>query len=179
MNAIPIIETERLRLRAWRDDDFDAYAAMVADTEVTRFVGGAVARNDAWRGLTSMIGHWVLRGYGLWAVERKSDGALVGRVGVQYPEGWPSTELAWTLGRLFWGQGYATEAAEASLDWGFRTLPLPKLISLIDPENHASQKVAQRLGQAKGGKATLVLGGKSYDDLDVWEITRERWSVVR
>ena len=172
---IPIIETERLILRGWREDDLDAYAAMSADPEVMRFLGGPQARNDAWRAIASMIGHWVLRGHGMWAVERKSDGALIGRVGVQRPESWPATEVAWTLGRQYWGQGYATEAAKASLDWGFKNLPLPKLASLIDAENFASQAVAKRLGQTKGAPYTLVLQGKSYP-LDVWEIPRERWS---
>jgi len=105
----------------------------------------------------------------------QEDHALVGRVGVQYPEGWPATEIAWTLARQYWGQGYATEAARASLEYGFKATSLPKLISLIDPENHASQSVAQRLGQARGGKGTLVLAGKSYE-LDIWEIARDRWS---
>ena len=173
---IPIIETERLRLRGWREDDLDVYAAFMADPEVMRFLGGVVPRNDAWRSMSSVIGHWVLRGFGLWAVERKSDGALIDRVGVHCPEGWPGTEVGWTLARPYWGQGYATEAARASLDYGFRTTSLPKLISLIDPENLASQNVARRLGQTKGGKATMVLNKESFTT-DVWEITRDRWSA--
>jgi RimJ/RimL family protein N-acetyltransferase len=175
MISIPTIETERLILRGWCEDDLDAYAAIMADPEVMRFLGGASARSDAWRGMATLIGHWELRGFGLWAVERKRDGALIGRVGVQYPEGWPSTEVAWTLGRPYWGHGYASEAAQASLEWGFKTLPVPKLISLIDAENFASQRVAQRIGQIKGGPYTLVVQGKSYP-VDVWEITRDRWS---
>jgi RimJ/RimL family protein N-acetyltransferase len=175
MVSIPTIETERLRLRGWREDDLDAYAEMMADPEVTRFVGGVQERSDAWRGMASILGHWALRGFGLWAVERKHDGVLIGRVGVQYPEGWPSTEVAWTLGRPYWGHGYATEAAKASLDFGFQTTRLPKLISLIDPENHASWRVAQRLGYTKGGKGTITIFGKSYE-LDIWEMPRDRWS---
>jgi RimJ/RimL family protein N-acetyltransferase len=175
MTSIPTIETERLVLRGFHDDDLDAYAAMMADPDVMRFLGGVQERSDAWRGMASVLGHWALRGFGLWAVERKRDGALIGRVGVQYPEGWPSTEIAWTLGRPYWGQGYATEAAKASLDYGFKTLKLPRLISLIDPENHTSQGVAKRLNYAKGGKGTITIVGKSYE-LDVWEMTRDRWS---
>ena len=175
MFSIPTIETERLILRGWREDDLDAYAAMMADPEVMRFLGGASSRSDAWRGMATVIGHWELRGFGLWAVERKRDGVLIGRVGVQYPEGWPSTEVAWTLGRPYWGHGYATEAAKASLDYGFRTTRLPKLISLIDPENHGSRRVAERLAYTKGGKATITIFGTSYE-LDVWEMLRDRWS---
>lgn len=172
---IPILETERLRLRGWSDDDLDAYAVMMADPEVMRFLGGPLARPDAWRAMASMIGHWVLRGHGMWAVERKHDGALIGRVGVQRPEGWPATEVAWTLGRQYWGHGYAREAAKASLDYGFKATLLPTFVSLIDSENFPSQNVAKRLGQTKGGKATLFLQGKSFP-VDVWEITRDRWS---
>jgi RimJ/RimL family protein N-acetyltransferase len=175
MLNIPVLETERLILRGWREDDLDAYAALMADPEVMRFLGGPSARGDAWRSMASIIGHWSLRGFGLWAVERKRDGVLIGRVGVQYPEGWPSTEIAWTLGRPYWGQGYATEAAIASLDFGFKATTLPKLISLIDPENHASRRVAERLAYTKGGKGTITIFGKSYE-LDVWEMPRDRWS---
>jgi RimJ/RimL family protein N-acetyltransferase len=172
---IPTIETERLRLRGWREDDLDIYAEMMADPDVMRFLGGPLARIDAWRSLASAVGHWVLRGFGLWAVERKEDGVLIGRVGVQRPEGWPGTEVGWTLDRRYWGNGYATEAAKASLDYGFRTTSLPKLISLIDPENQASQRVAERLGETKSSTVTLTLNKETFTT-DIWEITRDRWS---
>ena len=170
---IPTLETERLILRAWRDDDLDAYAAMVGDPETMRFLGGALQRPDAWRSMAYQLGHWVLRGHGMWAVERKSDCAFIGRIGVQRPEGWPAVEVAWTLVKSYRGQGYATEAAKASLEWGFNNLPVPKLVSLIDPENLSSQAVAKRLGQTKGGAATLFAQGTSFP-VDIWEISRER-----
>jgi len=173
---IPILETERLTLRGWREDDLDAYAAMMADPEVTRFIGGVQTRADCWRTLAAMIGHWVLRGHGMWAVERKHDNALIGRIGVWRPEGWPATEVVWTLARHCWKQGYATEAARASLDWGFKTLPVPQLISLINAENFASQNVAKRLGYTKGGQATISVYGMSFTG-DVWEMPRTRWSL--
>jgi RimJ/RimL family protein N-acetyltransferase len=148
---------------------------MMADPEVMRFLGGPVPRNDAWRSLASAAGHWALRGFGLWAVERKADGVLIGRVGVHHPEGWPGTEVGWTLCRPYWGQGYAIEAAKASLDYGSRTMSEPKLISLIDSENHASRRVAERLGQTKGDTVTLTLNKGTFT-ADIWEITRDRWS---
>jgi RimJ/RimL family protein N-acetyltransferase len=172
---IQVLETERLILRGWREDDLDAYAAMMADPEVTRFIGGVQTRNDCWRSIAAIIGHWVLRGHGMWAVERKNDNALIGRIGVWRPEGWPATEVVWTLGRPYWRQGYATEAARASLDWGFRTLPVPQLISLINAENFASQNVAKRLGYTKAGQATISVYGMSFTG-DVWKMPRTCWS---
>ena len=109
---IPRLETERLIMREWRNSDLDAMAAILVDPKVMRYLSGEpLVRNDAWRNLASAAGHWVLRGYGTWAVERKSDGALIGRVGLIQPEGWPGLEVGWTLGRPYWGQGYATESA--------------------------------------------------------------------
>jgi RimJ/RimL family protein N-acetyltransferase len=178
MSQIPTLETERLTLRGWRADDLDAFAAIAGDPEVMRFLGGIQTRSDAWRTMANITGHWGLRGFGAWALERKSDRALIGWVGIQRPEGWPGVEAVWTLGRPNWKQGYATEAAKASIDWGFKTFPFSQLISLIDPENGASQNVAKRLGHTRGSPVTLTVFGKSFT-ADIWELPRTRWSSHR
>ena len=172
---IPRLETERLLMREWRDRDLDAFAKIYGDAEVMRYLSGEpIARNGAWRSMASAAGHWMLRGYGTWVVERKSDGAVVGRVGLINGEGWPGLEVGWTLGRLYWGNGYATEAARASMNYAFLTQPLDKVISLIDPDNRASQAVARRLGETPGPDYELVSGGKRYPT-QIWSITREEW----
>jgi len=119
-----VLETERLRLRPFRPSDFDDYAALCADPEVMRFLGEGVpfSRAQSWRYLAFIVGHWHLRGYGLWAVEEKETGAFVGRIGFADPEGWPGFELAWTIVRRCWGRGYATEGARAALAHAFTAL---------------------------------------------------------
>jgi RimJ/RimL family protein N-acetyltransferase len=107
-------------------------------------MGGPLDRADAWRQMAVFAGHWALRGYGLWVVER--EGELIGRIGLLRPEGWPGLEVGWLLGRAAWGQGYATEAARASVEYAWRELGAQELISLIAPDNTPSQRVAQRLG---------------------------------
>jgi RimJ/RimL family protein N-acetyltransferase len=149
-----VIETERLILRMFRESDTDAYAEMVADPEVMRFLGGGkpASREEAWRNMAMIVGHWHLRGYGMWAVEEKAGGEMVGRVGCWKPEGWPGLEVGWTLRRRFWGRGYATEAARASIDYAFTTLGQTRVISLIAPENVNSIRVAERLGEKPVGE---------------------------
>jgi RimJ/RimL family protein N-acetyltransferase len=151
------LSTERLLLRMFRESDLDGYAAMFADPEVTRYIGEGrtLPRWEAWRSMAAMLGHWQLRGYGMWALERRSDGELVGRAGLWNPEGWPGIEAGWTLRREFWGHGYATEAARASLEFAFHELKLPRIISLIHPENHRSIRVAERLGERRDGQTEL------------------------
>lgn len=148
MPLTPRLETDRLLLREWHDEDLDAYAAMYADPEVTRFLGGPIGREDAWRRVAMLAGHWVLRGYGLWALERREDGRLVGGAGLWRPEGWPGLELGWTLARDAWGHGYATEAARAAREWARVELGARELISIIAVGNAASRRVAERLGMA-------------------------------
>jgi RimJ/RimL family protein N-acetyltransferase len=166
-----LMETERLVLRMFRDSDTDAYAEMLADPEVMRFLGRPVPRAEAWRNMAMVVGHWHLRGYGMWAVEEKASGELAGRVGCWRPEGWPGLEVGWTLRRRFWGRGYATEAARASLDYAFTKLEQARVISLIAPENVNSVRVAERLGERPEGEWE-VLGTKVI----IYAVGREGWA---
>ena len=96
-----------------------------------------------------VLGHWQLRGFGLWAVEERATGLLAGRVGCWQPEGWPGLEIGWTFRREFWGRGYATEAAQTVLADAFSRPGNPRLISLIHPQNERSIAVALRLGMRR------------------------------
>jgi RimJ/RimL family protein N-acetyltransferase len=175
IRLIPVLETERLTLRAFHDEDLSAWAAIMGDPDVARYVAPApLTREESWRSMAGALGHWLLRGYGTWAVERKSDGAMMGRVGMINPEGWPGLEIGWTLGKRYWGQGYATEAAAVAMRYAFLTQPVAKLISCIDPDNVASQSVARRIGESKGERTALTVGGKDYP-IDIWSITRDEW----
>lgn len=171
---IPRLQTERLTLREWRESDLDALAGFYTDEETMRFLGGTLERGDTWQRIAGAIGHWHLRGYGAWIVERKADHAVVGRVGMINPEGWPGLEVGWTLGRPYWGNGYASEAAEAALRFAFLTQPVERMISCIDPDNTPSQAVAKRVGENKGERRALRVGGKDHP-VDIWSITRDEW----
>jgi RimJ/RimL family protein N-acetyltransferase len=154
---IPELTTARLLLRGFRHEDLDAYAEMVADPEVMQFIGDGqiLDRKQAWRNMAMVTGHWQLRGYGLWAVEEQSTSAMIGRIGLWNPEGWPQMEVGWTLRRAYWGQGFAVEAAQASIDYAVTVLKEHHLISLIKPANQASIRVAERLGEELEGTLEL------------------------
>lgn len=130
---------------------------MSADPEVMRYIGDGQVHDhgQSWRWIAMYIGHWALRGYGQWALERREDGASVGRAGLWNPPGWPGLEVGWTLARSAWGQGYATEAGAAAIEWAWTTLDTPKLISIIQPGNGRSIRVAERLGMRRLEETTL------------------------
>jgi RimJ/RimL family protein N-acetyltransferase len=152
-----LLETDRLILRMWRPSDFDAYAAMCADPEVMRYLGGNIFdKAQAWRHMAFLVGHWELLGYGHWAVEEKATGDFVGRIGFMNPDGWPGFEIGWTLRRQSWGRGYATEAAKRALTYGFDELDKDHVISLIHPDNRGSKRVAERLGEKLEGQTELM-----------------------
>jgi RimJ/RimL family protein N-acetyltransferase len=155
------LETERLLLRRPEPRDVDAYAEFWADPDVVRYIGGATKTwAETKAGVDRMIRHWNRHGIGLFSIERKADGRLVGRAGFLLwdTKRWVhsladeldlpiETEIGWTLGRAFWGVGYATEASIAARDWALEELGLRRLISLIQRPNTASVRVAEKLGE--------------------------------
>jgi len=151
------LETPRLRLRKFRASDWDPYAAMCADAEVMRYLGTGVVinANEAWRSIAQFLGHWQLKGYGMWALEEKASGEFVGRAGFLDPPDWPGFELGWVLGRAHWGKGFAIEAAREALRYAFEDLRRDRVISLIRPANERSIRVAERLGSKLAGEVDL------------------------
>jgi RimJ/RimL family protein N-acetyltransferase len=152
---VPLIETERLRLRGFRESDLGAWSKVMGDSGVVRFLGGTIfSREDVWRRLAMSCGLWDLLGYGYWAVERKAEGDLVGQVGFAdfkrdlQPsiEGLP--EMGWIFAPHAQGQGYAFEAVGAALAWADRALATPEIPAIIDPINFASIRLAERAGFA-------------------------------
>ena len=153
---VPVLTTERLELRMLHADDFEQYAAIHTDPEVTRFTTRThLDRMESWRHLAMIAGHWHLRGFGMWGVFEKESDVLVGRVGFHQPDGWPDFELGWTMGRASWGKGYAPEAAQRCVQFAFEEMGRDHLISLIDPANVASIRVAEKIGETVEGEFEL------------------------
>jgi RimJ/RimL family protein N-acetyltransferase len=143
---VPVIETERLRLRGWQERDFPAYAAYRSDAASQTFLGEVMTRDQAWDRFCVDMGVWTLRGYGIFAIADQTSDAAIGYTGIWYPLSIEEPELSWSLFPGQTGRGYATEAALAARSWFYGTLDMPPLMSLIAPGNSASKAVAERLG---------------------------------
>jgi RimJ/RimL family protein N-acetyltransferase len=174
----PTLETPRLILRPPEPEDFEPWAAFMADEEATRFLGGVQPRSSVWRGFCTMAGAWALFGYAMFSVIERGSGRWVGRLGPWVPEGWPGTEVGWGVVRDVWGRGYATEGATAAIDWAFDHLGWSEVIHCIDLDNVSSQAVARRLGSQVQRRAHLPA---PYEDIevDIWGQTREAWRARR
>src|SRR6185295_20283378 len=151
----PRLDTPRLTLRPPEAQDFDAWAAFMADPASAEFLGGTQPRSAAWRGFMTMAGSWSLRGFAMFSVIERSTGRWIGRVGPWCPEGWPGTEVGWGIVQEFWGRGYATEAATAAIDWAVETLGWTDIIHVIEPRNARSQAVARKLGSRNRGPGAM------------------------
>ena len=157
--AVPRLDTPRLVLRGFAAEDVEPYIRMMADPEVTRFLGDGAPldRAEAWRQLGLLIGHWELRGFGLWAVEERATSRFIGRIGCWEPEGWPGFELGYVLAREAWGRGLAREGGATALRYARERLGRDTVISLIRPANAASIAVARHLGAVR--TASVVFYG--------------------
>lgn len=168
------IETARLLLRPPQREDFDGYVGMIGDPQAAQFIGGVQARSTAWRSFMTMVGAWHMEGFAMFSVLEKSSGQWLGRVGPWQPEGWPGTEVGWSLHRAAWGKGFAAEAAVAAIDWAFEHLGWDEVIHTIHPDNHASIRLAERLGSRHRGPAALP---PPHQDIpaQVWAQSRAQW----
>src|SRR5579863_8788293 len=150
---VPVLETERLRLRGHRIGDLEGCAAMWADPEVIRYTTRKpLSEEESWTRLLRYVGHWAVMGFGYWVAEEKATGKFAGEVGfADYKrdvepslKGVP--EIGWVLASHAHGRGYATEAVRAAVAWGDANFRAVRTACLIDPENLASLRVAEKCG---------------------------------
>jgi len=160
---IPTLETERLRLRPYVLNDFDAYAQMWADPDVVRFIGGKpFEREVSWGRFVRQSGMWQLMGFGFFAIEEKSTGSYLGEAGFQEarrnltPSLEGTLETGWALNSAGQGWGYATEAMTAAIGWAGTAFAGRKMTAIIDPDNLPSLHVAKKLGFAEATRTTYL-----------------------
>jgi RimJ/RimL family protein N-acetyltransferase len=168
---IPELETARLKLIAPTIDHLEAHQRMYSDGQVMQYLGGAMERGEIWERLAATVGHWFLRGFGIWAVQEKSTGNIVGRAGLRYPDGVPGIEAGWVFSRESWGKGYATEAASATLDYAFDHLQLERVNAVVHRDNVGSQQVARKLGME-------IDASLSTDEKFFYAILRQNWQCA-
>lgn len=142
----PTLQSDRLRLRALQEADFETYRRFYADGEASHFYGGPLRPDEAWKRLAQHVGHWALRGYGLWAVEELASGTMLGGCGLAWPGGWPRPELTWWFLPEARGRGYATEASGAVIDWAIWVAGWASVETHMDDRNEAARRLAVRLG---------------------------------
>jgi RimJ/RimL family protein N-acetyltransferase len=161
VGEVPVIETDRLKMRGHRLEDFDDCATMWADPCVVRYIGGKpFSKEDVWSKLLRYAGHWSLMGFGYWALEEKPTGGFVGEVGFAdfkrdiEPSIQDLPELGWVLASRMHGKGYATEAVRAAIVWGEAHFGSARTVCLIHPDNLPSIRVAEKCGYQEFQRTT-------------------------
>lgn len=151
--SVPSVRTERLLLRGWQAADLQPFAAINADPPVTEFLPKSLTHEESDALVERILAGWADEGFGLWAVERIEDGALLGLTGLARPRFeahfTPAVEVGWRLAAHAWGHGYATEAAEAALTFGFAEVGLDEIVSFTVPANARSRAVMKRIGMSR------------------------------
>ncbi|NUT82734.1 MULTISPECIES: GNAT family N-acetyltransferase [Pseudomonas] len=183
MEPILELESARLLLRQWRDDDLPEFAAMCADPQVMRYFPARLSRLESAALIGRVRGHFAEHGFGLWALERKDTGAFIGFtglgvVGFDAPFT-PAIEIGWRLAREHWGLGYASEAAWTALRCAFDQLALDEVVAFTAVDNLPSQKVMQAIGMQHDPAddfehPTLAVGHPLRHHV-LYRINREQW----
>jgi ribosomal-protein-alanine N-acetyltransferase len=182
---IPILATERLILRGFRDADREPFAAMNADPEVMELFPAPLTRDESDAFMDRIAQRWDEDGSGLWALERRADGVLLGFAGLAVPRFetafTPAVEVGWRLARHAWGHGYATEAAEAALRYGFQRLGLAEIVSFTTVANERSRRVMERLGMRRDPADDFdhpnLAPGHPIRPHVLYRLSREAWAA--
>ncbi|MEP7138776.1 MAG: GNAT family N-acetyltransferase [Caldimonas sp.] len=147
------LQTERLHLRPWRDDDIEPFAAMNADPQVMAYFASTQSREASAAAVARWRARMDERGWGLWAAELRRTGEFIGFIGLESPAPAlpcsPCVEVGWRLAAAHWGRGYATEGAKAALGIGFERLGLDEIVSFTAVGNRRSRAVMERLGMTE------------------------------
>jgi len=151
--AAPILETDRLKLRPYRHEDFESFAALYQSSR-SKYMDGPIDLAAAWPLFAAGAAHWQLLGYGPWSIERKQDRQCVGLVSLNPPIAAPEQELGWALWEGYTGHGYALEAARCARDFALQMLNWRRFVSYISAPNTPSIKLAKRLGATLDPEAT-------------------------
>lgn len=164
----PTLRTERLILRHPKQTDAAAYAAFFTDADASVFYGGPLSLKASWARLAQDVGHWGLKGYGVWVLEAKETGATVGTCGFAWPDGWPRRELTWWIGSAFRRRGYALEASRAAIAYAYDVWQWDQVETHFKDANIAARGLVDRLG----GKHTDRLAFPDGHTRDVFEVPR-------
>ena len=156
-SSIPVIETKRLVLRGPEPEDYPDFKATFTSYRA-RFMGGPLNKYEAWMLYAAEIGHWNIRGYGMWMIHDKASDDTLGMAGGWFPAAWPEREIAWIIWPQASGNGYALEATHAARRYFYNTLGWDGAVSYIDPKNLDSIRLAERLGAKKDHEAATIDG---------------------
>lgn len=179
---IPELHTERLLLRAWRNDDLAPFAALNADPEVMHHFPALLTREESDAAAGRIRASFAERGFGLWAVEAPGQAAFIGMIGLAVPRFeahfTPCVEIAWRLARAYHGRGYASEGARAALAFGFTQLGLDEIVSFTVLANQASRRVMEKLGMSHAGDFDhpLLPAGHRLQRHVLYRLSRAAWA---
>lgn len=178
MDRTPTLITPRLVLRRWRDADVEPMAAINGDADVMRWIGAGTVRDleQTRAGIAAIEREWEANGYGLFAIEERASGDLVGFSGLTVPyflpEVMPAVEIAWRLGRPYWGRGIGTEASAAAIRFGLADIGLPRIVAIVQIGNDASERIMIKLGMRLARQTVDPGTGRP---LRVYEVTRTEY----
>ncbi|CAN7571048.1 GNAT family N-acetyltransferase [Variovorax sp. LjRoot130] len=184
---IPELQTPRLRLRAWRDEDLPLFAELNADEQVNQYLLGPLTRTQSDALVGRITEHFLREGFGFWAVEAPGVASFIGMVGIAIPSYTapfaPCVEVGWRLGCQYWGQGFATKAARAALEFGFESVGLSEIVALTVPGNARSRAVMSKLGMTRTAsddfEHPLVPAGHQLTRHVLYRLSKEAWLRTR
>jgi len=178
-----LLETERLLIRPWKQEDYDPFAALNADPVVMEYFPSTLSKKESNAMADRVCGLINEKGWGFWAAEEKESGSFIGFVGLNVP-GYdlpfnPCVEIGWRLAKPFWGKGYATEAANACLTFAFENLALDDVVSFTTVRNVKSRAVMERLGFTNSGEDfdhPAIEDGHPIKPHVLYRLSKDTWS---